>query len=284
MATSQSNIQVIVLPWFPQDSLFDPALRLLDENVRASVTRFYRKEGRWRSLLGRLLTVLVLRDQGAEGELQFEKTSRGKPYLAHPVLHPPILFNISHDNSLIAFGYSRPLGDGPHRIGVDCMKLAIRSDETPRMFVQVISEQLTPGELASLQQPMSDEHLIERAFIIWTIKEAFIKAIGEGMAFDLQQIDCRLDQGAIWVSGMPATEWQFRLWAIEIVPAGMARQRYAVTTCEWVGEGGGVIFENGSSDRLELMLGTDLLRRVGLVSAESEAEMQVTFGALHWLA
>ncbi|KZO92215.1 hypothetical protein CALVIDRAFT_601719 [Calocera viscosa TUFC12733] len=224
----------------------------------------------------------MLREQGAHGELKFEKTVRGKPYLAHPIIDPPILFNISHDNSLITLGYSRPPGNGSHCIGVDCMKLAIRSDETPRMFVEVINDQLTIGERASLQRPMPDQQLIERAFIIWTIKEAFIKAIGEGMAFDLQQIDCRLDQGEVWIHGAPSPEWEFRLWAVEIVEAGK-NARYAVVSCEWVGQGGSVIFEDGGSERLQVMMGRDLLSRIGLASLESEPDLQVTLGRLKWM-
>jgi len=281
MATQNSHVRVIVLPWFPHDELFEPALKLLDENAQAAVTRFYRKEDQWRALLGRHLTLYTLREQGAEGELKFGKMAKGKPYLAHPIMDPAFLFNISHDSSLITFGYSRPPGDRLTRIGVDCMKLAIRSDETPRMFVNVISDQLTAGERASLKEPMTDERLIERAFIIWTIKEAFIKAIGEGMAFDLQQIDCRLDQGEVWINGVPSPEWEFRLCAVEITKAE-TKERYSVVSCESVGEGGGVIFEDGNSGGLEVMMSNDLMRRIGLTMDDTEPDMQVTLGTLQW--
>ncbi|KZT58743.1 4'-phosphopantetheinyl transferase [Calocera cornea HHB12733] len=282
MAAPNSHIRMIVLPWFPQDSLFDPALRLLDSKSQAAVTRFYRKEDQWRTLLGRHLTIHVLHEQGAQGELRFEKAARGKPYLAHPPMNPPILFNVSHDNNLITLGYSRPPLDGQYRIGVDCMKLAIRTDETPRMFVEVISDQLTPGERDSLLGPMSDAQRIERAFIIWTIKEAFIKAIGEGMAFDLQQIDCRLDQGEVWMHGAPSPEWEFRLRAVEISGSG-EKERYAVASCEWVGQGGRVIFEDAASESLEVMTGDDLLRRIGLEAPAHGPGLEVTLGRLKWL-
>jgi len=282
MATPSAHIRVIIVPWYPQDDLFEPALKLLDEKMQASVTRFYRKEDQWRELLARHLTLHVLHEQGAEGELTFGREPKGKPYLAHPVMNPPILYNTSHDNTLVTFGYSRPPGDGPQHIGVDCMKLAIRSDETARMFVQVISDQLTPGERASLRELMSEEQRIERALIIWSIKEAYIKATGDGMSFDLQQIDCRLDQGEVWVHGVPSPEWEFRLWAVDIVSGGK-KERYAVVSCEWVGQGGKVIFEVEMTARLQVMMSNDLLRRVGIAVSDTEPDMQVTVGRLHWL-
>ncbi|KZO92216.1 hypothetical protein CALVIDRAFT_541244 [Calocera viscosa TUFC12733] len=53
MATSGSHVRLITLPWYPQDSLFAPALGLLDEKSQAAVTRFYRKEDQWRMDVGR---------------------------------------------------------------------------------------------------------------------------------------------------------------------------------------------------------------------------------------
>jgi len=143
---------------------------------------------------------------------------------------------------------------------------------------------LTVSEYISLKKPFLPDRQIERAFIVWTLKEAYIKAIGSGMSFELTRMDCRLDDGEIWIDGDTALGWEFRLWAVEIEEKGKPKERYAVASAEFIGpQGRGrVIFEPSPRPTCRILPFDVLLRSIGLDAAESGGYLRATVGRLFW--
>lgn len=155
-----------------------------DELRRADSFHFQRHReafivgrGLLRSLLGGYLQVLPQ-------ELLFSYTEFGKPSLAGSSGAAPLRFNFSssHEMALYAFTMNREVGvDIEHRrADVECEQLA------ERFF--------SPSEYESLRKV--PPHLRPRAFFnCWTRKEAFIKAVGEGLSFPLDRFDVSLVPG-----------------------------------------------------------------------------------------
>ncbi len=86
-------------------------------------------------------------------------------------------FNLSHTADLAVFAIGRG-----RAVGVDIEALARRPPS-----VRMIARTLNPGELARVMRAGGRERT--EAFLrYWTIKEAYTKALGVGLAFDLRNI------------------------------------------------------------------------------------------------
>jgi 4'-phosphopantetheinyl transferase len=155
------------------DVVFARFRRILapDEAARAARFRFDHlrrsfilSRGALRILLGNYLSV-------APGGIRFCYGSKGKPALADPV---PIQFNASHSGALALFAFT--LGC---EVGVDVEQIRRLQD-----MQEIASRFFCSEETAELMSLPSDER--ERAFFFcWTRKEAYVKAVGEGLSIPL---------------------------------------------------------------------------------------------------
>lgn len=142
--------------------------------------------------------------------LEFTLTPYSKPELIDLSLHQ-LHFNVTHSSDLAMIGLRQ---GGPLGIDIERIRPDFATDEIAARF-------FSPREFATLQSipPMLRA---EAFFRIWTRKEAFIKAIGEGMSHPLDAFDvnlCRHAPAILAVDGDAerAADWTLR----EIdVPAG----------------------------------------------------------------
>lgn len=108
------------------------------------------------------------------GDWRFETNDYGCPFVVAPQAGTPrLMFNLSHTTGLVALAVTRG-----HEVGVDVEKVdrVVREDIAGRHFA--------PDELRDLQAlPAAAQ---PRAFFeYWTLKEAYIKARGMGLAIPL---------------------------------------------------------------------------------------------------
>lgn len=176
-----------------------------DEQQRAN--RFYFAKDRHHYLVARGLLRTILGEylQVPAASVQFEYGEHGKPALGGQAAESGIEFNISHAQgvALLAFARGRALGVDVEQIRplTDAAEIVTRffSANEVDVFRQV------PGS----QQP-------EAFFNCWTRKEAFIKAIGEGLSCPLHSFDVTLRPGepaalrAVRESQHSAADWQLR--------------------------------------------------------------------------
>jgi 4'-phosphopantetheinyl transferase len=118
------------------------------------------------------------------GDLEFDVNAFGKPFLGKTAGAGKLEFNLSHAGSLIVIGLS-----ANRSIGVDVEELHIVSD-----FSLIAESYFTPEECRFVfQQASSDQ---EWAFFrCWTRKEAYIKAIGQGLSIPLNSFDTLIPYG-----------------------------------------------------------------------------------------
>jgi 4'-phosphopantetheinyl transferase len=108
---------------------------------------------------------------------EFEQEPGGKPRLA-PKSNPPCLFfNLSHTHGLVACAISASA-----EIGID-VERADRyvQDVAERFYSERENERLRGCESESLRA----QHFIE----LWTLKEAYVKALGFGLSHPLNTIE-----------------------------------------------------------------------------------------------
>ena len=118
------------------------------------------------------------------GDLEFEVSAFGKPFLSKAAGARKLEFNLSHAGSLIVIGLS-----ANRSIGVDVEEIQMVSE------ISLIAQSyFSPEECTFVfQQASSDQ---EWAFFrCWTRKEAYIKAIGKGLSIPLNSFDTLIPNG-----------------------------------------------------------------------------------------
>ncbi len=128
-----------------------------------------------------------------------------RPEVQAPLMQPRLRFNISHTRGLVACLVTTRVD-----CGVDV--------ETRRRLadVDVIARRvLSPPELADLMD-LPDDLRPARFVRYWTLKEAYAKARGLGLALPFEQITFRLGADGIELDAGSAkdegTGWQFAQW------------------------------------------------------------------------
>lgn len=151
-------------------------LQLLSPDEHERMARFVFERDRLRFLLTRALvrTTLSRYAPVAPADWHFIANAHGRPEIVdRPAGVPDLRFNLSHTDGLIACAVT--IG---REVGIDVEHVGRRltQDVAARFFA--------PAEVAHLQSLPADQQ--EREFFdYWTMKEAYIKARGFGLALPL---------------------------------------------------------------------------------------------------
>jgi len=186
---SQTSIACFCLALDQSDAVVAALAEVLstDEHERAARfafpgdrRRFVVTRGCLRGILGRLCSLPA-------SSVRFDYAPIGKPALAIETARKPVHFNVSHsrDLAVIAVAVDLPLG-------VDLEAVRPVPDRA-----SISSRYFTAVEAASIATVAPHER--DRAFFLcWTRKEAFAKALGDGLsiALDRYHVTCRPDEPA----------------------------------------------------------------------------------------
>ncbi len=181
------EIQVWAIPLDPPAERVAALARVLtpDEEARAARFRFdvHRRRyvvgrGVLRALLGAYLRV-------PPAALRFDYRERGKPDLAAPWRGEGLAFNLSNSEDLALVGFVRGAD-----LGVDVEYLKEMSDLT-----EIATRFFSASEVATLAG-VPAERKKEAFFNCWTRKEAYLKAVGVGLAAPLDSFAVTLEPGA----------------------------------------------------------------------------------------
>jgi 4'-phosphopantetheinyl transferase len=189
---------------FRDDALLARALQWLDRDERERYDRFARDEDRLMFLLGRAMARwLVGRALGvAPASWPWRNGPHGRPEIG--LDGASVRFNLAHSAGVVvcALGVRRD-------VGVDVEHLVRR----PVDFA-VVKRYCSPEEAADIEAAGDWWH--DRFLSYWTLKEAYLKARGLGIALPLAEIcfSLRDEAPAIGFRGTLAgtdTHWRFHL-------------------------------------------------------------------------
>lgn len=139
--------------------------------------RFARGRARTRALLGGYLGIDA-------GQLRFEYESHGKPRLASGQGGSDLDFNVSHSETLLAVAISSA---GPVGVDVEAVRCLDDRDALARRT-------FAPAEVRCLES-LAAEDRDAGFFRAWTRKEAFVKALGEGLSHPLDRFEVSITPG-----------------------------------------------------------------------------------------
>jgi len=157
-------------------SLEEAMWALLSDDECRKADSFVSQRARQRYVLTRgILRQTLARYLGVAAErLHFEVGEFGKPYLPHEPLH----FNLSHSDDQLLLAVAN--FDG---IGIDLEAVK------PRTHFNGLVERCFSRRESQYWQRLSSEQQLETFFRLWTKKEAFVKAVGRGVALGLAQCE-----------------------------------------------------------------------------------------------
>ncbi|KAF8897293.1 4'-phosphopantetheinyl transferase superfamily [Infundibulicybe gibba] len=218
--TLPTKMQVWAVTYSPlsiTEDLYQRGLHAIDDDSAARIKRFYHRADACRTLIGRLLARALLLDRGISPKaMTFAATESGKPYITTTGLDPPIGYNVTHDNALVAIAFAPGAHQPPaFSIGVDIMKVRVPARSTFASFVQTMADQLTPLERRLVFAGTSQDENLRRFFWMWTLKEAYTKALGLGLGFDFRRVEFDVESNTVRVDGAIPKGWYFSKFIVE---------------------------------------------------------------------
>ena len=189
----------------------DVGLLSAEESERASRFHFRRDKTRFvnrRCFLRRCLGHYLECDPGS---IEFVCETRGKPRLSRSFAKSELHFNLSHSAGLALLALTKN-----RSIGVDVEKIRPWND-----LEQLVSQCFSPRETIAFRNlPQSEA---SKAFSrLWTRKEAWLKATGEGITESLRQIEVSFCPGELPrlldIKGNPAEAKEWSLHDLSPAP------------------------------------------------------------------
>lgn len=167
----------------PPENL-DIYFRYLSAEEHARAARFYFEHLRQRFILSHsLLRILLGGYLGFEpSAISFESAERGKPHLSGELTSCGLEFNLAHSGDMALFGFRRGAS-----LGVDIEHLRPMPD-----LERVAARYFSLHEQEQLSQ-LPAHKKVDGFFKCWTCKEAFIKNIGDGLYYPLDQFEVDVD-------------------------------------------------------------------------------------------
>jgi 4'-phosphopantetheinyl transferase len=219
LARTKTLLGMIIRPktiyiWFAfpdeiqDEKLLAEYLTILPSAELEQLTKFRHIRHQHRFLIGRVLTRTILSSctSISPESLLFSRNSYGRPSLQHSAQSSSIRFNLSYTEGLVAFALT-----SGQEVGVDVENTRVDID-----CLGIAKQYFSRNELKDLVH-LPQEHLKERFFEYWTLKESYIKAKGLGLSMPLNQFSfslCTHGSDQITISPLPTKKsefWQFKL-------------------------------------------------------------------------
>ena len=180
--------------WFAHETLLDDArlaarlATLLDADERARRDRMAHESGRRQQLLARAMQRELLSryvPAVAPGDWRFERGAGGRPEFAPAFAATGLNFNVAHTPGMVVVAVGRVT-----RLGVD-VEAADKRAPLP-----VARRYFSPREAAALDA-LPPETRPRHFLRLWTLKEAYLKAMGEGLLGGLDHMTFTLDADGV---------------------------------------------------------------------------------------
>jgi 4'-phosphopantetheinyl transferase len=195
------------------------ALRVLSAPERTRARRFVFQADRDSYVLAHALlrrTLSEMDDSVAPDAWTFDSGPHGKPVLAQYGRRGRIAFNLTHTRGLVACACA-----SGGSVGIDAEAIDPRLD-----CLELATAYFAPAEIADLRNATELDRPA-RFIELWTLKEAYVKAVGGGLSLNLQTFAfSRDDTGGLQFTPPfnDSGRWTFALFALG------GRYRIAVAT------------------------------------------------------
>lgn len=162
---------------FDDDETFETQLALVDGERRQKVNALSLREKKNASLAAGVILPLALKKYGITGEVRVENGLWEKPRLISP---QGVFFNLSHSGEWTVIALS------DSEVGVDIQQIK-------RVDMRLAKRFFSEKECAQLAD--AGDGATELFYRLWTVKEAYLKALGTGLNRPLNSFSVRVTVG-----------------------------------------------------------------------------------------
>ncbi|KAJ0974667.1 hypothetical protein J5N97_016632 [Dioscorea zingiberensis] len=189
---------------------------LLPQREHSAISRFIKFEDRKRAFVSRLLQYSLVHEVlGIHfDKIIIDRTIEGKPYLKNGEnTFRNFNFNTSHHGNYVGIA-SEPVC----LVGLDIISLHIPLHETALEFIKNFSSYFTNLEWEKIMNANSLDDSLADFLRYWSLKEAFVKALGAGLGYGLHRLEFHHNNWtniSVHIDGVKSTEWRFWLFKFD---------------------------------------------------------------------
>lgn len=175
-----------------------------DEKQRANRFKFAHHKKHFIAARGILRQLLGRYIQSPGEKIDFIYNSRGKPELSSCFSDYNLKFNISHSQSLALYSFNYE-----KKIGIDLEYLRDNID------YKTLAQRFFCDREFKLINNCAMEQQQQRFYQLWTAKEAYLKATGEGLSGGLENLEIKLNrEGHIYLHSIKNQEKLAQCWSL----------------------------------------------------------------------
>jgi len=184
----------------------------------------------FRQIMTAMLPLLMMRHRRiSRAKWRDCVTSTGKHWIEQsPDDMPPekflqsmIGYHLAYDNSLCGMVMTQGRQRQVINIGLGIKQIAVEPrGATVAAYAESHAHKLTPLELTFISNDQPDEVILRRLCILLALKQAYIKAIGQPIGFDLSRLEFNIPEETARGDDHPLDGWEFRVFKSQL---GVAR-------------------------------------------------------------
>jgi len=152
-------------------------------------------------------------------------TSNGKHWIEQsPDDMPPekflqsmIGYHLAYDNSLCGMVMTQGRQRQVINIGLGIKQISVEpKGVSVAAYAESFAHKLTPLEMTFLKPEYGDEIILRRLSILLSLKAAYIKAVGQGAAFDWSRLEFNIPKESAQGDDHPLQGWEFRVFKAQL--------------------------------------------------------------------
>ncbi|RLN92934.1 hypothetical protein BBJ28_00003338 [Nothophytophthora sp. Chile5] len=213
---------VDVETWDPSSPEWRRLLRQLPGHEQQQVARFLFAKDQKLALASRLLQRQLVRElfDVSVDAIEIRRTPENKPFWKRPETAGSVApstwnYNVSHHGTIVAIA-----SEFRELVGVDVVRLSDRPHRKTSVeeFFRAFEGHFNPSEWDYIRgvDPVDEDGQYSRFYRLWSLKEAYIKAVGIGLGFSLLRAEfiradsAQKDDWQLRLDGQLASDWQFK--------------------------------------------------------------------------